>query len=264
MQYKHIQISKLLKKITFNDVLFKGNYTLDPYQNCEFGCIYCDSSYEDTVFIKTNAIERFKEELSSFEKGRIIIGSVHDPYQPIEKSTQLTREILKIVKEQDIPIHILTKSTLITRDIDILKTVNDALVTLTIFTTDPALSHLFEPHVPEPQQRFETIQQLRQQGIKTGIALIPIMPHITEKTLEDLLRTAQAYHTSHIIYKHLELKGDQKQRMFRILEQIDPSLIPIYEELYHERYAPSAEYIQETNKTVEELCKRFHLPTYSI
>ena len=92
MRYQHIHVPRFVKKITFKDVLFNGTYTIDPYQNCEFGCGYCDSSYDETVFIKSNAVERFKEELPMMNKGRIIIGSVHDAYQPIEEKV-LPREL---------------------------------------------------------------------------------------------------------------------------------------------------------------------------
>ena len=81
----------MLNKITTKDMLFGGNYTLDPYQNCEFSCKYCDSSYDEKIYIKTNAIELLEKELKKIKKGTIIIGSVHDPYQKAEKKSRILK-----------------------------------------------------------------------------------------------------------------------------------------------------------------------------
>ena len=81
MDYKLINCDSLLKKITRKDNLFNGKYCIDPYQNCEFGCLYCDSSYDKTIFVKENADDILNNELKKVKKGLIIIGSVHDPYQ---------------------------------------------------------------------------------------------------------------------------------------------------------------------------------------
>jgi DNA repair photolyase len=263
MDYKHIHVQSLLKKITFTDKLFGGEYTLDPYQNCEFGCSYCDSSYEKTVFIKTNAVELLKKELQDIVKGRIIIGSVHDPYQPIEERTQLTREILQIINEYNLPVHILTKSPFILRDLDILRSLKDVLVTFTIITTDEHISNIFEKNVPSPEKRFQTIRELKNNNINVGMALIPILPYITEKNVEDLIEKAYNSQVDHIIYKHLELKGDQKDIMLSLLNEVDSNLIKKYEKLYHNRYYPLKEYLDIANNKIESVCKRYSIPTFS-
>ena len=121
MKYKQIIINSALKKITKKDILFNGDYTIDPYQNCEFGCMYCDSSIEKKVMIKNNVIEILNKELKEIKKANIIIGSVHDPYQKKKKKQEKTRNILKLIKKHNLCCHILTKSDLVLRDIDILK-----------------------------------------------------------------------------------------------------------------------------------------------
>ncbi|MDG6229044.1 MAG: radical SAM protein [Candidatus Thermoplasmatota archaeon] len=264
MNYQSINVSHLLRKITFNDVLFNGAYTLDVYQNCAFGCIYCDSSYDETIYIKKNAIEAFKEDIKLFEKGRIIIGSVHDPYQPIEQKEELTRGILQIIEEQDIPAHILTKSPLILRDLDILTRLNDIRVTMTILSIDPRIVRLFEENAPSPKDRFQTMKQLSYNDITTGIALIPILPYLTDNSFEETISMASQFHAAYLIYKYLELKGDQKQKVFSLLDDIDVTLLPRYGKLYYERYSPSNEYMKEINKKIEDICKRYHLSSYSV
>ena len=99
MQYKQIQVDTVINKITNKDKLFKGDYTVDPYQNCEYGCRYCDSSFDKTIYIKNNALEIFEKEITQMQNGTIIIGSVHDPYQKTEEKHKLTRQILKIIKK---------------------------------------------------------------------------------------------------------------------------------------------------------------------
>ena len=264
MNYQSINVSHLLRKITFDDVLFNGAYTLDVYQNCAFGCRYCDSSYDKTIYIKKNAIETFKDEIKTCEKGRIVVGSVHDPYQPIEQKEELTRGILHIIEELDIPVHILTKSPLIIRDLDILTRLNDVRVTITILSTDTSIVKLFEENAPTPQDRFETIKELSNNDITTGIALIPILPYLTESFLEEIVSMASQCDASYLIYKYLELKGDQKHIIFSLLDSIDKNLLPRYEKLYHESYSPSQGYMRTMNKIIESTCKRYNLFTYTV
>ena len=134
MEYKLINCDSVIKKITKKDSLFHGNYCVDPYQNCEFGCHYCDSSFEKTIYVKTNIIEILEKELETIKNGRIIIGSVNDPYQIIEKKYQLTNTILETLKEYNFPCHILTKSPLILRDLDLLSQL-ESMITISMIVS---------------------------------------------------------------------------------------------------------------------------------
>ena len=117
MEYRHARYDSLLNRISDRDLLFVGDYTLDSYQNCEYGCKYCDSALNKTVYVKTNAVELLKKEIEKIAKGTIIVGSVHDPYQKAEKNYGTTRNLLKIIEQHDFPCHILTKSNMIFKDI---------------------------------------------------------------------------------------------------------------------------------------------------
>jgi len=259
MKYKHAKYGSLLNKITNKDLLFNGDYTLDPYQNCEFGCKYCDSSLDETIYIKTNAVQLLEEEIETIEKGTIIVGSVHDPYQEIEKESRNTRNLLEIIKEHDFPCHILTKSNLILRDIDILSKISKCLVTVSITTLDETTCNIFEENVPSSKERLRVVEKLSERGIKSGLAIMPILPFIVEGELEDIVKAASMHKADYILHKHLELKGDQKTVFLKTLEKFNPSLINRYEELYKDSYRPNQKYILKIKNTLEKLCAGYNL-----
>jgi len=260
MEYKLIQCDSVVKKITKKDSLFHGNYCIDPYQNCEFGCHYCDSSSEKTVYVKSNVLDVLKKEIQSIKNGRIIIGSVHDPYQSTEKKFELTRSILQTLKEFDFPCHILTKSPLILRDIDILSNL-DCMVTLSISSLDPKVVQIFEPDVPSPIDRLQTVRTLRKHNITTGVALIPMLPYIVDNELESIVKAVQSVDAQYMLHKHLELKGDQERCFRNLIEAHYPHLLPQYDILYENDFNPPREYIEELNTALSAYCRKYKIST---
>lgn len=258
MNYKLINCNSLIKKITKPDGLFLGNYCVDPYENCEFGCNYCDSSFEKTVYVKKNSLEILQKELDSIQSGRVIIGSVHDPYQNVENKFNLTKSILETLKKYDFSCHILTKSPLVLRDIDLITDL-DAMVTVSISSLDDQVVRIFEPAVPSPRERLRTIQNLRKHAIKAGLAMIPILPFITETELEDIVKAAKNVDAQYILHKHLELKGDQEQHVRNLIKIHYPHLLPQYDMLYEESINPKEEYTQEFNELVSKYCKNYNI-----
>jgi len=263
MQYKHIQVNTLLNKIQTKDVLFSGNYTLDPYKNCEFGCLYCDSSFEKTIYVKQNAGDVLKKELKGIEKGKIIVGSVHDPYQRVEKNTGLTRKLLRIIMKHGFSCHILTKSDLILRDLDVLLDIGDCKVTVSIISLDQKVSQIFEKNVPSPEMRMHVVKELNKHGIQTGVALIPLLPFIVENELEGIVKQSKNYGSRYFLFKPLELKGDQKRIFMDVLKEHYPYLVEQYTQLYKESYTPDERYINKLNDRIIFLCKKYGIP-YSV
>lgn len=259
MQYKNLIYDRLLNRITNKDNLFNGNYTLDPYQNCEFECIYCDSSNDKTINIKSNATQLLKNELEQVGYGTIIIGSVHDPYQDVEKKSKITRSILEIIKKNNLSCHILTKSDLIFRDIDILSDMKDVIVTISLTSLDKKVTDVFEKKVPTAIERLHTIKKLSENGIKAGLALIPILPFIVEAELENIVKAAHMYKSYYILHKYLELKGDQKKKFMSIISKHYPPLVKDYERLYNDGYKPKDDFITNLNNRMEKLCNKYHI-----
>jgi DNA repair photolyase len=258
MEYKIINCDSVVKKIIKNDSLFHGNYCADPYQNCEFGCHYCDSSFEKTIYVKANVVDILKKELEQIKNGRIIIGSVHDPYQNTEKKYQLTRSILETLKQFDFPCHILTKSPLILRDIDLLSQL-ECMITVSLSSLDDQVVRIFEPNVPSPNDRLQTVQTIRNQGIIAGVALIPILPYIVESEVESIVKAARNVDAQYLLHKHLELKGDQERLFRNLIEAHYPHLLPKYDVLYNNDFNPRKEYIQKLNSTLSGYCKKFKI-----
>ena len=259
MQYKEIFVEQFLKRIVSKDLLFKGNFTIDPYQNCEFACSYCDSSFEKTIYIKINSPERLKDELKKIKTGRIIIGSVHDPYQKIEKKYKLTRKLLEIISENNFTCHILTKSDLVLRDIDILKNISDCLVSISINSLNKKNHNCFEKNLILAKDRFNLIKKINKFGIKCGLAIIPIMPYITDSELDVLFKNAKNSNSAYVLCKHLELKGDQKNIFFEILKNDCPHFLKKYEYLYKDSYKPKDEYLKKINSEIKNYSKKYQI-----
>ena len=255
MPYKQIKINSLLNKITSKDVLFGGNYTIDSYQNCEFGCLYCDSSLDKTIYVKSNAADILNKELKKVQKGTIIVGSAHDPYQKAETDYKITRSLLEIIKHSGFSCHILTKSDLVLRDIDKLSEIENCLVTVSITSLKPSVSEFFEINVPSPKIRLQTIEELSNAGIKTGLAIIPVLPFLVEDEFENIIKLAKDHNANYILQKYLELKSDQKSCFIELLKEFNLDLVKKYEDLYNESFIPNNNYISKMNRTLNNLCR---------
>ena len=259
MEYKLINCDSVVKKITRKDALFHGNYCVDPYQNCEFGCLYCDSSFEKIIFAKGNVVDILKKEIAHIYHGRIIIGSVNDPYQNAEKTHQLTKSILETLALHHFPCHILTKSPLILRDIDLLSSLQ-CMVTVSFSSFDDRVLRVFEPGVPSPKDRLRAVEKLRDNGINAGVAMIPMIPYIVEDEIEKMVQAANDVHAQYLLHKHLELKGDQEVLFKNMLEIHYPHLLPKYDELYKDGFSPRKQYIQGLNRMLEMYCSKYNIP----
>jgi DNA repair photolyase len=143
------------------------------------------------VDVKINAVELLKKALRRKHTGEVTLSSVTDPYQPIEKSYKLTRGCLKLLARSQLEVSILTKSDLVTRDIDILKTMQNVEVGLTITTDDEAIKHLFEPASPSVRSRIAALQALSTEGIQTYVFIGPILPMNPDRLADAVAPYAQ-------------------------------------------------------------------------
>ena len=174
---------------------------INVYRGCTHGCIYCDSrstcyqmdhAFED-VAVKANAPQLLEEALRRKRRRCMIgTGSMCDPYLPLERETRITRQCLEIIDRYGFGVSVLTKSDLILRDLDLLRSINEktkAVVCTTLTTFDEDLCRILEPNVCTTRRRFEMLRTMHENGVRTGVWLCPILPFIndTEENLRGLL-----------------------------------------------------------------------------
>ncbi|MGK5050091.1 PA0069 family radical SAM protein [Janthinobacterium sp. RB2P8] len=198
------------------------NVSLNPYRGCEHGCIYCFArpthsylglspglDFESRIYAKVNAPELLRQELAraSYVPEPIALGVNTDAYQPCERERQLTRRVLEVLHECEHPVALITKSSLIERDIDILAPMaakHLAAVAVTVTTLDPAIARTLEPRAAAPARRLRTIRTLTEAGIPVGVSIAPIIPFVTEPEIEQLLeavRDAGAIHAHYVVLR---------------------------------------------------------------
>jgi len=179
--------------------------SINPYRGCEHGCIYCFArpthaflglspglDFETKLFAKTNAAEALKRELAEpdYSVRTIAIGTNTDPYQPIERRYRIMRRILEVLDATNHPVGIVTKSSLVLRDLDILTSMAKrglVRVALSVTTLDRRLARAMEPRASTPDKRIETLEKLVKAGIPTSVMVAPVIPGLTDMEMERIL-----------------------------------------------------------------------------
>ncbi|BCM18119.1 PA0069 family radical SAM protein [Mesorhizobium sp. J8] len=206
-----VQVEKPRTIITRNespDISF--DRSINPYRGCEHGCVYCFArpthafmglspglDFESKLFAKPDAARMLDRELSKpgYQPRTIAIGTNTDPYQPIEKQYRIMREILEVLEARRHPVGIVTKSALVTRDIDILSRMAErglAKVALSVTTMDRMLARTMEPRASTPTKRLEAIRQLSDAGVPASVMVAPIIPGLNDPEMERILDSARA------------------------------------------------------------------------
>lgn len=214
------QARSILTRNASPDIPF--DVSINPYRGCEHGCIYCFArpthayldlspglDFETKLYAKTNAAERLRDELSrpSYRCETIALGVNTDAYQPIEREQRITRSLLEVLQETDHPVALITKSSLIERDIDLLAPMAAkrlAVGAVTITTLDAGIARTLEPRAATPARRLRTIRELTDAGIPVGVSVAPIIPFVTEPDLERVLeaaREAGAVYANYIVLR---------------------------------------------------------------
>jgi DNA repair photolyase len=184
--------------------------SINPYRGCEHGCVYCFArpthsylnlspglDFETRIIAKVNAAERLREAFAarSYEPLPLNLGSATDAYQPAERRLRITRSLIEVLAEFRHPFSIITKSSGIERDIDLLAPLARerlAAVYISIPTLDPALARVMEPRATAPERRLRTIERLAQVGIPVGVSVSPVIPFLNEPELERVLERARS------------------------------------------------------------------------
>ncbi len=276
-------------------------WSLNPYIGCEFGCSYCYArdthrytiergvidgaipsphgvrpaqlppwlAFERHILVKAEAPRRLAQSLDPQRlRGEpLVIGTATDPYQPAEREFGITRRILEVLLGfREMQIGIITKSPLITRDLDLLQPLaglHKVTIHISLATTDPQLARRLEPRSPIPARRLAALAALREAGIRAGLLVAPILPEITDgwTSLAQLMAEARAHGACFVGGDSLRLGPAARTRFFQTLRAEFPELLPRYEHHFAHRHAASRAYRRALGRRLTLLRETYGFPT---
>jgi DNA repair photolyase len=248
---------------------------MNLYRGCTHGCIYCDSrstcyqinhDFED-IEVKKNAIELLEKALRSKRKKCMIgTGSMCDPYIHLEERLEHTRKCLELIYKNGFGLSILTKSSRILRDLDLLKAINDktkCVVQMTLTTYDEDLCRIIEPNVSTTKERFETLKIMKENGIPTVVWLDPILPFINDT--EENLRGILSYCIEAKVYgiicfgMGLTLREGNREYFYKKLDEYFPGIKSRYTKRYGNAYVVTSDNNRNLMKIFNEVCEKNHI-----
>ena len=229
-----------------------ADYNMNIYKGCCHGCIYCDSRSDcygiddfDTVKMKENAVAVIENDLRAKRKtGLLCTGGMSDPYNPREKELEVTKAAIQLAAKYGFGIEILTKSSLVLRDIALLKKIKELApmaVHMTITAADDALCRIIEPNVSVSSERFAALKELSSNGIMCGVLLTPVLPFIND-TEENILSIVEKAHESGAKWVHayasfgVTMRGNQRDYFYSKLDRHFPGKKELYQKTFGESY----------------------------
>jgi DNA repair photolyase len=277
VEYFTLPVRSLLNRCTAVRMPF--TWTINPYRGCEFACKYCYARYthefmemregvdfERKIYVKQHAADLLRQELRQVKTGEeIAIGTATDPYQPAERSYEITRAILEeLSRHRGYQIGIVTKSNLVVRDTALLKELsehNQVFVNLTITTLNTGLARILEPRAPRPDLRLDAVRQLSQAGVSSGVICAPVMPGITDSSrdLEALVRATAEAGGKYIFANALFLKPCSAAVFLPFLEKEFPQLAESYRQRYQNRAFLPATYRKRISELMARLRRKYNI-----
>jgi DNA repair photolyase len=250
-------------------------WTVNPYRGCSHACVYCfarptheylgfgiGEDFDRRIVVKVNAVERLRAELRAprWTGEEIAMGTNTDPYQPVEGRYRLTRGVVEVLTEAANPFSILTKSTLIGRDIDLLTeaaTRTEVSFAFSIGCLDEDVWRAVEPHTPNPLRRVETVAKLADAGLPCGVLMAPILPGISDdpEQIEAVVRACVEAGATSITPILLHLRAGVREHYLGWLEESRPELMPEMRRRYRRAYA-AAEQRERLSAMVREMVTR--------
>lgn len=255
-------------------------WTINPYRGCSHACVYCfarnthtyldfdaGADFDSRIVVKVNAAERLRSELAapSWHGAHIAMGTNVDCYQRAEGRYALMPGILTALRDFANPFSILTKGTLVLRDLDLLRqaaAVTDVTVNLSVGTVDPSAWRGAEPGTPSPHRRLDAVRRLREAGIRCGVLMAPILPFLTDSPehVDATVRAIVAAGAQSVTPIVLHLRPGAREWYLAWLSREHPELVGDYRRLYGKgAYAP-ADYQREISEAVRESAERHGLP----
>ena len=260
LEFLHVRAKKIINEVSGSSMPFR--FTINAYRGCSHACVYCFArpthayldlniadDFDSKIVVKVNAVERVRAELrsNSWKHEGIAMGTNTDPYQRAEGKYQLTRGVIEELALVRNKFSILTKSTLVTRDIDVLTEAaskTNVQVNFSIPTLDKEVWKATEPGTPHPRQRIAAIKKLTDAGLDCGVLMAPILPGLSDKDeqLKEVVEAALDAGARWIAGSPLHLKPGVKEHWMAWLWAAHPNLVKRYAALYRGRsYLPAAD-----------------------
>jgi DNA repair photolyase len=278
--YHEVEAKSLLRRSVVVDPWFLGRFGSNLYRGCEHGCLYCDGraeryyvsgSFDRDIQIKSNALALAARELSKLrEPGFLFIGGgVCDAYQAAEARFGLARGLLELCLDRRIPVHVLTKSALVERDLDLLAAIHRearAVLSFSIALTDERHRQVFEPGAASLDERWRILQKAHQMGLHTGVMAMPLLPGLSDQPqpVNTLIARAVEIGVDYMCMGGLTLRpGNQKQGFFAVLAREFPDLVPGYQKLYCEERSsglPDSRYLERLDGRTRTALQKHQLP----
>ncbi len=274
-KYKKIKAKSLLSSRAVPDPWFGCKYNMNLYRGCEHRCIYCDSrsecygieNFDSEILVKSNAPILLEDSLKRKKiKGTIGFGAMTDPYTFAEHKFRLTQKCLKIIDKYDFPIHLLTKSDMVLRDLNLIKSISEiyAAITFTVTTVNDSLARKVEPYAPLPSRRLKAMKKLAENGVYTGVAMMPVLPFI-EDCQEDIINLVEQVAKNggkYILgWMGMTLRGYQREYFYDRLDESFPGMRGKYAKSFGNAYECDSKNIGGLYKVFYDRCNKLGLDT---
>ena len=248
VRYEEVECKSVINRV--QGMAFK--WSINPYKGCVHGCHYCyarryhafidlnpSEDFTGVILVRANAPEVLRGELArrSWKRETVALGTATDPYQPIEGRYRITRGILEALRDYRTPVSIVTKGTMIVRDLDVLVELASragASVAMSISTLDRDTWRRLEPGTAPPWQRLRAVQRLSEAGVEAGVLIAPIVPGITDTSdhLRELVKSAADHGARFVGSRVLALQGSVKDHFLGFMREEYPALLAEYRRLF--------------------------------
>ncbi|MDQ6928449.1 MAG: radical SAM protein [Actinomycetota bacterium] len=257
MEFIHVNAKTIINEVpAASHMPFR--YTINAYRGCQHACTFCfarptheylgmnsGDDFDTKIVVKVNAVERLRAEVRrpNWAGEHIAMGTNTDPYQRCEGKYHLTRGIVEVLAEARNPFSILTKSTLILRDLDLLAEAAkhaEVKANFSIGTLDDDVWRMTEPGTPHPRRRVEAIAKLNQAGVRCGVLVAPVLPRLSDapEQLETVVKACVEAGATSITPILLHLRPGVREQYLGWLQTARPDLVEHYQSLYPKSYAP--------------------------
>jgi DNA repair photolyase len=240
-----------------------ADYCINCYVGCQHACVYCYAEYYTKKYtnhtedwgsfldVKINAPEVLRKEITRKKRGAVFISSLTDPYLPLESKYELTRKCLEILLKNNFSVCIQTKSSLVLRDLDLLKKFRECEVGFTITTLDDTARKVFEPFSSPVEERLNALRILKENGIKTYVFFGPVLPFISDKNLEEYFTKISRF-TDYFYVDKLNIKPGIWSKIENVVKSVYPDLVESWDKIFFQ----TSNYYRELKEKIKALADK--------